>query len=431
MYGKEVLDYIKPGGKIFSTTELIGDSQNEGSEYYLLFSGQNKAYEHDIEFLGAGCLPVRRYSDEDMAKEMTEAFIDKLDLDIQDEYIYKDSYGNPYINMSQFICFNKEGSPYNYGIQQKVYTIQVLDESVENGKTDSFRRSLEEINYVTNMREVQMDQAYEKYKLKKKQDIRAMLPIPSSYGQAPPTVGTIKFSEVNPLAAENITNNIARLARNTVGVDPNRLEIQRAEGLGIRELLQEEKTEIIQKIATDNAIVFERRVEKIINFFVVHDGLDLKNVLIEYNGIGKSPTEGVRFQLKKTISIADAAAKLKKWNYQVIVTVEDAVKRSNAIVAERIFSMLERIDPNAYPDLWKKLILKLNDTSQLNISSEDLIQQANAEALGGASQFKSNGGGGGEPAQGNVAPIPGQNLGAPTNAPSSLGPELDAGQQQQ
>lgn len=424
MYGKEILPYIEQGGPVFETTDLLGKQEvSQGAKYYLLFSGQNKAREFDVDFLGAGAFPVRRHSEEPLPKKLTEAVIKDSKADIREKYLYIDSYGNPYINMSQFFCFFRESSPYNYGIQQKVYRIQALDEAVENGKADSFRRSLEEINYVSGIREVQLDQVFEKFKQKKMQDIRAMMPIPSSYGQQPPTVGTIKFSEINPLSAQATTDNVARLARNAVGVDPNRLEVQKTEGLGIRELLQEEKTKIVQKIADDNIICYERRVEKVINYIVVHEGLDLDRVLIEYEGIEKSSSEGVLFPMKKTISISKAAEKLKDWNYQVIVSVDDVIKKSNAIVSEKIFSMLERTDPNAYPELYKKLMMKLNETTQLNISSEDLIQQAPAKAMGGASQFQSNGGGGEQPPA-NVGGVQPADPFAQANASAIANPEV-------
>lgn len=392
MYGEEILQYIKPDGKVFSSTQFL-ETQEHGAEYYLLFSGQNKSEEFDVELLGEGLFPVRRYSDKKFkTPERTvspDKLVEDLKLDHIDRYIYIDSYGNPYLNVVQRHCFKKENSPTNYGMQQKVYSLQATHEAVENGKIDNFRRGLEEIIYVTNIRENQLKLAFDRYKHEKALDIRAMLPIPPTYGQQAPSVGAIEFPQINPVTAQQITQDIIRLARNTNGIDPDRLEIQKTEGLGVREMLLEERNETIMKIVEDNIIAIEKDAEKTINFIIVHDGLDLDNVYIQYEGIDTSPVEGVRFKRKKSKSIVDIAKELKEWNYHVVVSVDNMVKKSNAILVERIFSMLERLDPNAFPDLYKKVIQKLNEILQLNISTQDLVQQAPAEATGGALQFRS------------------------------------------
>jgi hypothetical protein len=391
-FGEEILEYIKPDGKIFPTSEFL-EIKEKDTDYYLLYSGQNKAREYDVSLLGSGMFPVRRYSKKKLSAKYKN-IIEELKLDHLDEYIYKDSYKNPYLNLTQKYCYKKEDSPYNYGVQQKVYNIQVIQEYVENGKIDNFRKGLEEIIYATNIRPNQLDLAFETYKEKKLEDIRAILAMPPTYGQQPPSVGAIEFPQINPITAQQITQDIIRLARNTVGVDPDRLEVQKSEGLGVREMLQEEKSETVQDIVEDNLISIEKDVEKTINFVIVHKGLGLNNVMIQYEGVDKSPRGQVPFVRKKTISIVDAAKRLEGWNYQVIVSVDNIVKKSNAILVERIFSMIERLDPNAYPDLYKKVIIKLNEILQLNITSEDIVQQAPAQATGGASQFRTGAGAG-------------------------------------
>lgn len=403
-YGEEILPYIQPNGRIFDITEFI-DVAESGADYYLEFYGQNKARKHDVAMLGGGMFPVRRYSKKEFTtppkcKTSAEKLLKEIPkLDHHDKYIYEDSYGDPYLNLIQRHCYKKKNSPYHYGIQQKVYSIQALQEQIENGIADNFRQGLDALVYVTNMRQNQLDQAYKRYRREKKSDIGTMMSIPPTYGQQPPSVGSVEHPQINPVTSSQIQSTNTRLARNTIGVDPDRLEVQTAEGLGVREMLMEEKTETIQEVVDDNLLSEEKEVEKIINFVIAHKGLGLNNVFLRYEGIDMSPADKVKFTRKKAKSVVEMAKELKGWNYQVIVSTDNSVKKSNAILTERIFSFLERIDPNAYPELYKKLIIKLNEFLHLNISSKDLVQEAPAEAIGGASQFKPQPGGGAVPNQ--------------------------------
>jgi hypothetical protein len=119
----------------------------------------------------------------------------------------------------------------------------------------------------------------------------------------------------------------------------------------------------------------------------------LKDVFIDFEGYSTTG-KGTEFLNKgKRISIVDAAKRLKEelWDLHVSINKDSLIKKSNSLLLERIMTFMERVDPNAFPDLYKKLILSLNEILPTNITAEDIVQKAPAKALGGASQFQAGG----------------------------------------
>ncbi len=194
--------------------------------------------------------------------------------------------------------------------------------------------------------------------------------------------------------------------------------------------MAEERAESIQQIIDDNLFPMTKLFEKLLNFIIVHEGFGLNDVFIDYIKFSKSPG-GVEFQNKGArISIVDAARRLKDsdWDMQISITKDSLVKKSNSILLERILSFMERVNPETFPELYKKLILTLNDLLPTDIVADDIVPQASAKATGGASQFQSSQNG---PAGPNVpagsagGPPPGQGAPVPAGAiPPGITPPM-------
>jgi len=405
MFGKDIVKYVTAGNHFKTITTEKGNTP--GATYYEMTEGMNKAEEEEVTLLGGNAFPVYRFAEDDsFKKKVTAAQKKELGegkiIEHGDKYRYYDSLGNPYINDTQLHCFFDDKNPTNFGMMQKMYSSQYAEELIENGRIDGFRRGNENMTYATGVRPSSFRAAQQEYLAKKKHSLFETMILPPSLAGQNPKVEVLEYPSVDALTAKQTSEEIMRLARNIAGVDPNRLEIQKNEGLGLREQLQEEKTESIQEVIDDNLLAFTKLFEKLLNFIIVHKGLGLNDVFIDFVKYSKSPVEGVTFENKKArISITDAAKRLgeENWDLHVSINKDSLIKKSNAILLERILSFMERVDPNAFPDLYKKLILTLNDLLPTEIVAEDIIQKAPAEALGGSSQFKSGGVAPGQPAQ--------------------------------
>ncbi len=239
MFGKEVLKYIKPGNHF----DMADKEQSEtpGAIYYELSEGMNKAQEEEISLLGSTAFPVIRFAEDDsFEKEFTKKFGKKeYEYLIKNvvahgkKYRYYDSLGNPYINTTQLFCFFDEENPTNFGMQQKVYSLQYLEEIQENGKVDSFRREMDNITYVTGIRPSTYRANVADYRERRKHDLFEAMILPPSLSNINPSINVLEYPALNPVTAKQATDNIMRLARNISGADPNRLEIQKNEGLGL------------------------------------------------------------------------------------------------------------------------------------------------------------------------------------------------------
>lgn len=416
MFGKEVLKYATVGSHFKDTSKEKGESP--GAEYYELTEGMNKATEEEVSMLGGNAFPVMRFAkDDSFDKAFTKEYGGKALTDLkaseklayENKYRYYDSLGEPYINTSQLHCYYDDNNPTNFGIQLKVYSLQYLQELTENAKADSFRREIDNITYVTGIRPSTFRNNFQEYKAKKKSDLGEVMVMPQAISGVKPEMKVLEWPTLNPLSAQQMADGISNLARNTVGVDPNRLEIQKNEGLGLREQLQEEKVEAVSDVVDGTLLAFIRMFERLLNFIIVHKGLNLTDVFIDFEKVTNRPSgEGTFINKKARISIVDAAKRLEdtNWDIHVSITKDSLIKKSNAILLERILSFMERVDPNAFPDLYKKLILTLNELLPTNITAEDVVPQAEAKPLGGASQFQTGGAGGGGVAgtSGQVAP---------------------------
>jgi len=434
-FGKWALDYAKPGSHFKTITLENGNSA--GADYYELNEGMNIADEEEVSLLGSNAFPVTRYAEDEsfkekFVKEFGKVEYEKLKKSVShgDKYRYTDSLGNPYINSSQLFCYYDKKNPTNYGVQQKIYALQYIHELTENAKIDSFRKETESLTYASGIRPATFRAIQEDYRAEKDLDILSTMVLPPSVQSQNPKIEVLTYPTINPLTAKQMTEDILRLTRNTVGADPNRLEIQKNEGLGLREQLMEERTEAVLDIVDDNLLSFTKLFEKLLNFIIVHEGFGLNDVFIDFEKQMTSGS-GVEFVNKSArISIVEAAKRLKseEWDLHISITKDSLIKKSNALLLERVLSFMERVNPEMFPDLYKKLILSLNDLLPTNIVAEDIVQQAPSKALGGASQYQSGGNGLPTPPStpGQVGAIqqgPG-NIGAPGNVPLQSGPPL-------
>lgn len=422
-FGKWILEYAQEGTHIDSARLPSALSETEDSpdgirsyvetqaatneKYYEVLEYQNKAEMIELVLVGANAFPQTRIvesSEYDNPQPPHEECI------WSSAYPHINTLGEPVIHLYNNHLYHDPDSPYNRGIVEKVFAIQVAHHILENLKFDTFRKKNDPIPFIAGGRKDLMQQQTRAYRKEKLRDRDAFLHLPSSMTGNVPTTGLIQFEGYNPQEVEQATQDMYDLAKNTVGVNPQRQEIQKNTGVGQSDIVEEEKVDAMQELVEGNITNYISEYRGILDYCIANKGFGLKKTMINFTKYTEEKTPDEKGTVvvtnpNATVSFVEACEIASGHEFDIIIERSSLVKKSRFIENEKLTTMLGSLPANTAQGAVKKIGKEIGKNLGLDLLDEDFGDLSQASASGGASQFKSQPqvGDGQDPAQADIA----------------------------
>ncbi len=394
-FGKWVLEYAQPGAAIDldEHARKTGGGTNSKRKFYEVIEYQNCADLQDIVFVGKNMLPVLSRCEDwipdlkGIKKDHENEFL------LDDEYIHFNTFGEAVLILhNNYMYFNEDGVR-NFGVAQKLYTTQVAHEIIENAKLDSTRRKMLEIPVISGGSTQIVKNQIQEWKEESYSNILAVLHLPEGLQGAVPQTSTIRFEGISAQEANQSTDDIHNIARNSLGVSLSRLEVQSGLGVGQSEILEEEKTVSVEAVVKRNVSNLRREFVGLINFFVNMKGFNLDD---EITYTKWETREGADREIEfenphATISLKEAAKFLEDFEFELFIDRNSIVEKSQIAIVDKLIDYLGTVDLNALPEVGKMLMKRIAQILRIDIPDGAFDNIAQSVPQGGKSQFKASG----------------------------------------
>ena len=384
-FGDWILDHAKEGFMVDNTRQ-----PSEKAKYYEVIEGQEISNGEEFVLVGGNGFPVIARGEGH--PEIT-ADIQKL-LNNQDnpmvwdtEYIYKDSFGENILTLTDNYMYADPESPRNRGIVEKLAIIQVMHEIVENSKIDNIMQRLDQIKYVVGGND-RVKRSINEYRKEKRIDRGAMWFIPSSLSaKAMPQPGVFKFEGLTAQEGQLITQDLMDIAKNIAGVDPQQLEVQKNTAVTQTQIVEEKAIEAVEDVQDRNIPQYQHELKTFLAFIIAHEGFGLDDVKINFKKYDEHTPEG---NDAATISITEAAKMVADYEFNVIIDRSTMIKRSRFLEREQLLEFLQSVNPQMTPEWFISISKQIAHISGVNlpeVKTEDVQQM---KPTGGESNFQQN-----------------------------------------
>lgn len=414
-YGKWILDHAQPGFMLDKESNLArttnregdGDPNSTGSgsdrqtetnvEFYEVIEYQNKSNLSEFILVGANAFPVLWIADdrdEITPNEELQELIDDGSVVWEREYRYFNSLGEPLLMLFQNYCYLNPEWPYNRGVVERVFDIQIADEIQLNLQFDNSRQLLDYIMWISGGRPEVIQNQIKEFRQERRINRDAFLHIPASLSGAIPQMGVLKPNGIPINEAIQAEQQVLDVAKNSVGINPQRQERVKNASATQVQVLEEEQTEAVEAIMEDNVSNFQRELEGMIFFMQAHDGAGLNNVKINYTkssrenvGTEEEPKFVILENPNASINIPNAVKAIKDFEFSVTIDSGNLVKRSRFMENEALTQALGAfpIQPGMEGLLrkaWKQVFKNMG----IDVLDSDFGDFSQGQASGGTSQ---------------------------------------------
>lgn len=415
-FGRKVFEMAQPGSMIDhdNHAERMGKNTKNDRLYYEVIEYQNSADGVEMVLIGKNALPVK--IEDEYKKHKVPAGLKGV-LKTRKQYRHKDRGGKNELTLhNTYFYFDKRQSR-NLGLVKRLAPIQHSDERIENLKMEAAQLKMFEIPTVAGGREDLVRGAIQEFVEERKENVFAVLHAPSNIEGVIPKFDVLRFQGVSAEDGQAATDDLYTLARNTVGLDMTRLQVQANITLGQSQLIEQEKLDTLETIILRNKEILEHEYEGLLNFVINNEGFDLNDVKIscDYYGDIEGASEGSKldYEGKRSVSIVEAVDLVKDELMNVVIDDSSLVNRTYVALLDSWIKLLGVVNPEITPDLYKHIMTKVGEAGRFDIP-EGVMDgvEKQQQAMGGASQFQSAASGGAAPQQ----PQPGAPGGAPQDA---------------
>ena len=382
-FGDWILDHAKEGFMVDNTRQ-----PKEKAKYYEVIEGQDISTGEEFVLVGGNAFPVIFRSDNlpSKTKEIEGLLADQDNPMVWDtEYIYKDSFGENVLTITDNYMYPDPESPRNRGIVEKLAIVQVMHEIIENSKIDNIMQRLDQIKYVVGGND-RVKRSINEYRKEKRIDRGAMWFIPSSLSaKAMPTPGVFKFDGLTAQEGQLITQDLMDIAKNIAGVDPQQLEVQKNTAVTQTQIIEEKSVEAVEDVQDRNIPQYQHELKTFLAFIIAHEGFGLDDVKINFTKYDEHTPEGNN---AATISITEAVKKIADYEFNVIIDRSTLIKRSRFLEREQLLEFLQSVNPQMTPEWFITISKQIAHISGVNLPeiSTEAIQQMTP--TGGESNFK-------------------------------------------
>lgn len=397
-FGKWILDYVEPGQILDDSREFQNKPGVEQLKYYEVLELQNKSTGVELLLVGSTAFPVVRRVEGEKTPEIPKELEGKVVW--TNKYLYKNSFGENILTIGNLYYYYDPRRPYNNGLADKLVPVQIMSEINSNLQTDNVIKRMDGITYVIGADD-RTDIAFDEYRARKKTDRNAIWKIPARLNkQNRPEVGTITYPGLPVEEANLLNQNLNDQAKNMVGINPQRQEIQKNTGVRQTMITEEKEIEAIQAIVEKNIPNFMAMYKMFLAFCIAHEGFGMDDVEVKFTkyfdeNVKDENGEPITFEdgIEASISISGLVEKIKDFEYNVLIDKSSMIKRSRVLEQETILKGIQLVDPQTMPQVFLTLMNRFLDTLGLPKQEVDAAEIAQSKPQGGLSQFQ----GGGEP----------------------------------
>lgn len=392
-FGKEIIEYAEPGAFIDVDRCAImqGKNQKGKKQYYEVIEYQNCADEVELVLIGHNAFPVKIIVDGEMPKVPKKI---KHLIEVGDKYVVRDRKKKPELSLhNTFFYYDKRG-PRNLGLVKRLAPIQHADERIENLKLEATQLKMFEIPTVAGGREDLVRGAIQDFVEERRENVFAVLHAPSNIEGVIPKFDVMRFNGVNAEEGQLTTDGLYTLARNTVGIDMTRLEVQANITLGQSQLIEQEKLDTLETIILNNQSNLEHEYEALLDFIINNDGFGLDDIKVSCDhykeDVGVTEDQTISIQGRREMSIVEAARELKGMMLNVTIDDSSLVNRTYVALLDSWIKLLGVVNPEITPDLYKFILKRIGESGRFDVPDNILAGVENqSQATGGASQFQS------------------------------------------
>ena len=384
-FGKWITEYAVPGYMVDSARYPGKNLRSPNNKYYEVLWVQDIAEGEEYLLVGGNAFPMIMRGCEEEAPEEIKSLIEDQEKPVvwDNEYLYKDSFEENRMIMTNAFCYFDQDSPRNFGIVDKLAILQVIHEITQNSQIDNMLKRLDQIAFLIGGN-YRTDKTLQEYRKEKLTNRDAIWNIPGTLGKNPPQPGVIKFDGLTAQEGDQIDDTVHNMAKNMVGVDPRQLEVQKNTAVTQTQIIEEKSVESVEDIAELNISNKQNEIKTFLDFFIAHEGFGL-DVKINFTKYEELTPEGNR---NATITLRNAAKKLKGFEYDVIIDRSSYVKRSRFLEREQLIEFLQLINPQVTPEWFIEISKQIAHISGLSLPE---VQQQMVEQMtptGGNSQFQ-------------------------------------------
>lgn len=393
-FGSKIMKHVESGSMIDHDTLSVrqGKNQRANKKYYEVIEAQDSSEGVELVLLGKNAFPAKLVVDEDKQK-VAKKF--KGLILSSGEYIHKTRTGKKELSLHNTYFYYDKRTSRNIGLVKRLAPIQFSDQRVENLKLEAAQLKMFEVPTVAGGREDLIRGAIQEFVEERRSNVFAVLHAPSGIEGIIPKFDVLRFQGVSAEEGSATTRDLYTLARNTVGIDMTRLEVQANITLGQSQLIEQEKLDTLETIILRNKPILEHEYEALLDFVVNNDGFGLDDVKIscDYYGDMEGIAQGKKIKLegKREISITEAAKELKKTRINVVIDDSSLVNRTYVALLDNWIKLLGVVNPEITPDLYKFIMKRIGESGRFDVPDNvlDGVEQQ-GQATGGASQFQAS-----------------------------------------
>lgn len=404
-YGKWILDYAASGHKI-DDRRFPAKRKVVNTTFWEVLELQNKSDKTEFELVGSNAFPVlRRVENEEydnaedfqknVEKEYQRKFGKKLPDEVTqktewgDKYIYEDSFGNPILTLTNHFMYYDPDSSRNLGLTQRLSSPQVMDEMLQNLTKDNMLKKLQlQIPTMAGGNQAKMKRNLDEYQLESETNRLAIWFLPGSLNQKNlPTPGIIKYEGFTAEEGRVAIQDNLDFVKNVTGVDPQQQEVQKNTAVAQTEIIEEKSTESIESIAENNLSNSKSELKVFLSHIIAHDGYGLQDVQINFTLYSEDTPDG---NDSATISIPEAAKRVKGHEFDIIIDRSSLIKRARASEIKTNVEFLGLLDAQADPGGFIALRSHIAKLQGVNLPELTEDQARQIKPQGGKSQFQTN-----------------------------------------
>ncbi len=395
-FGKEVVGLAQPNVAAVDVdvmTAKVGEPESKTGNYYECIELQDISEGLEAVFLGGGMMPVVKHGKLKGLEKKIKKIRDIEGFSWSNTYKHLDEFGNPMLTYHGQAFDSNKFNIRNHGIVQRLMRWQDAEQILLNG---GFEASNLRMMQIPTMTGVNSDIAMERimdWKERREEDPYAFLDVSAQLPGADVKLDVLKFDGVSQDETDKSLHTLRTTMRNYNGFDLNRLEVRSNEGLGQTKILEAEKIQSIEKIAERQVGKFRHELVGLLRYFINHDGFALHDTTITctlFHEIENPETkEKVEVRNPKaTISLPEAAKRLKDFDFNVHIDMDTIVKKGMLSMVDDLIKMLGTVDGAAQPEVKKTLQKMLFSSMGTNTPDSIFDGVENEVPQGGASQFQ-------------------------------------------